>query len=418
MLNKRVLLLLSLILSLPALMYATIYQGRVVDAKGQPVSYVNVVQKMNPTLGVSTDSLGHFSIDISKTGPADLLYFSFIGYKTVKTPISALSPNRSIKVILEEDPFELFEVVVTNIPETRKEKRKFIGDLLVKIDKQLERDYAQKFSHVVVASNLGLTNYGVDMTHEHVVADIQEWPFLKDTLGEDSIIIALLSAKHYTNPKFETMDLGLNMQGNQVSAKVSATTPKDSVPTPQQVAEAKLKMEKELKALDLQLQALLWKMDAQKLFETCEKNLNNWTLEGMDEGNYALHYKEKKSMYLGILRLEMDMIFFVDPIDYHVMRISNKTQIKATVPLWGYKLDKEFVQIINTFDLTGGEDVKKFRLKRVKIDIYGTLNNKVVDDVLTLEEKQTQIDLHVLSTKEDDIQFTADIKSTVMKTIK
>lgn len=413
----RCLILLGLSLCLPNFLSATIYTGRVVDGAGQPVSYVNVVQKMNPTTGVSTDSLGNFSIEITKTGTGDLLYFSFIGYTTVKTPITALSPDRPIKVVLEEDPLELFEVVVTNIPNNKMSRRKFMGEVLVKMDKQLERDYAQNVTHFIVASNLGVTNHGIDMTHEHVVAEIQDWPFLDGQDGHDSLAVSLQSVKHYTNPKYYAMDVDINTDHHQVSAEVKVLDFKDSVLTPEQIAEAKLNWENELSALDLKIQKAIWRIDAQKLFESCEMDLKLWTLEGTENGLYVMHYRTSEKKYLGLVKISMDMVFFVDPIDYHVMRITNQSKVRAFVPLWGYKIPKDYLQIINTFDLTGEKDIQKFRLKRIRINAYGELTNQMIDGVLALEEKQAQVDFHVISTKGDDVQFTADVKSTVMEKI-
>jgi len=87
-------------------------QERVVSGKvsskedGSPLPGVNV-QVKGTTIGTATDGDGNYRLNVP--AGADVLTFSFIGFKTVDEPIGSRS---TIDVTLESDATQLSEVVV------------------------------------------------------------------------------------------------------------------------------------------------------------------------------------------------------------------------------------------------------------------------------------------------------------------
>lgn len=82
-------------------------KGVVKDAKGNPISWVNVVVE-NTYIGTTTNENGEFSITIPND--KNILVFQYIGYKTKK--LSVQNKNEFITIILEDENYILNEVVI------------------------------------------------------------------------------------------------------------------------------------------------------------------------------------------------------------------------------------------------------------------------------------------------------------------
>ena len=62
----------------------TVVTGRVVDKKGEPISYVQI-QFLDSKIGTKSDTLGNFYL--STYYPTDTLVFRLIGYQTERIKI-------------------------------------------------------------------------------------------------------------------------------------------------------------------------------------------------------------------------------------------------------------------------------------------------------------------------------------------
>ena len=101
--------------------------GTVIDAQGEPLIGVNVVEKKSPNNGVITDMDGRFSINV----PANaVLTASYIGYKTQDVSVNN---RRNIIITLNEDSETLDEVVVIGYGVVR--KADLAGSVAVMSDK-------------------------------------------------------------------------------------------------------------------------------------------------------------------------------------------------------------------------------------------------------------------------------------------
>ena len=88
--------------------------GRIVDAHGEPLVGVNVVQKGASHNGVVTDMDGSFAIQV----PADAtLVITYIGYRTVEMPVRQ---RTQLTVTMQEDSEALDEIVVIGYGAVRK----------------------------------------------------------------------------------------------------------------------------------------------------------------------------------------------------------------------------------------------------------------------------------------------------------
>lgn len=110
--------LLGLILLASAAVHAQTVTGRVTSAAdGSAIPGVSVLVK-GTTVGTATDIDGKYSVTLSETNGA-ILVFSFIGNKTKEVPVQG---QTSIDVTLEDDALTLSDVVVTALGIKREEK--------------------------------------------------------------------------------------------------------------------------------------------------------------------------------------------------------------------------------------------------------------------------------------------------------
>ena len=91
-----------------------ILSGRVIDETGNPLPGVNVTVK-GTTIGTVTDIDGKYNLSLPEN--AQIVNYSFVGYKTMELPIQSSVMN----VTLNEDEMMLEEVVVTAFGVQKKE---------------------------------------------------------------------------------------------------------------------------------------------------------------------------------------------------------------------------------------------------------------------------------------------------------
>ena len=108
-------------------------KGKVVDEKKQPLPGVTVLLK-GTTLGVTTGGEGDFSIVITDTTKAELV-FSFIGMVSQTIPYKSI-PKGEWTIVLKDDVQEIDEVVVTGIYSRKKES--FTGSSTTYTAKELK----------------------------------------------------------------------------------------------------------------------------------------------------------------------------------------------------------------------------------------------------------------------------------------
>lgn len=92
--------------------------GTVKDQNGEPVPGASILLK-NSKVGTNTDLDGNFSLDLPKGFTSDVIEVSFLGYKTVSTPIT---DKRRFNIVLEEEREALEAGVVTALGIRRSEK--------------------------------------------------------------------------------------------------------------------------------------------------------------------------------------------------------------------------------------------------------------------------------------------------------
>lgn len=104
--KKTLTLLIALIFCIQAFAQIPV-KGRVVDADGEPLPGVVVMQKSSGSMGAMTDENGNFSLSVSSADA--VLLFTLMGYQDAEEPVGA---KRHFNVTLKDDTTFLDEAVV------------------------------------------------------------------------------------------------------------------------------------------------------------------------------------------------------------------------------------------------------------------------------------------------------------------
>lgn len=110
--------------------------GRVLnDSTDAPLMYVNVAIKGCP-IGVSTNEAGEFSFHVPAKNNYDTLIVSAIGYKSYECAINEISNIDSIVISLEEQIYELQNVIV--FPEEQ------LKEIIRNVTKNIKKNYPKR----------------------------------------------------------------------------------------------------------------------------------------------------------------------------------------------------------------------------------------------------------------------------------
>ncbi|MBW8049881.1 MAG: TonB-dependent receptor plug domain-containing protein [Cytophagales bacterium] len=110
---KYIIFIFLLLITASHIFSQNIIKGIVIDKQNNSVFAANVYLKNLPEKGVVTNFDGRFELIIPSKSNKDTLIVSFIGYETKKIPISFISHNEVVKIVLSENKQTLMEVIIT-----------------------------------------------------------------------------------------------------------------------------------------------------------------------------------------------------------------------------------------------------------------------------------------------------------------
>lgn len=140
-----------LLITVPAFAQQSV-SGTVLDDTGQPLPGVSILEK-GTTNGATTDTDGKYTVNVS--GSTSTLVFSFIGYKSIETPVNGRS---TLNITLEADVTALQEVIVTGY--TTERKKDIIGSVAVVNPKTTIAQPTSNLSNMLQGRAAGITVSG------------------------------------------------------------------------------------------------------------------------------------------------------------------------------------------------------------------------------------------------------------------
>ena len=338
--------------------------GKVTD-NGAAVPYTSVYVKENPQNGTISDLKGVFTLDDVKAGQT--LVVSFIGYRTMDIKLKK-APKDTLRIKLVEQPILLQEASV-NSKNKKLSHKKQMKLMISDVRRQMERDFPDS-TNVLYNVN---SNYGVYHSTEAVAIE---------DLGGD-----IVEMTGRMNGKKDFIQLHINWITRYRDAHTQRNYERlDS--TLKKSTNAKLVHYADSSRW---VHKFLWGSGIKSGFDRFSDHPNRWDVEERDSV-VVFSYTESRN-YIGIVKGNLVLSFFLDPITYRVLKQSQQLQVDVNIP-FGYKLTKEQIQMLNTIVI--GVQFDKYRVKRAHVDIKrNILYTSYPDDRYGVKEKNVITNIHI-----------------------
>ena len=402
---------LFILLCFAVCMHATIYQGRVVDQNGAPVSYATIYPEAAPELGTATNNDGLFSFKADLPNDSRVI-ISFIGYEKLTISASLLTSAEPSVFTLREQPIALEETVVAAKKSKQRNKRKQMATLLHAVYVKLADEFPDTPTRYSVVSDVRMDSEGSTWGMEQMIADIVVLPQAKRD-NTDSLQFKGRYCKRFFDAQkrkqadelmasnaFEHMEK--KAKTIQTIEKINAMNNKN---IPQNF------MRRAANSLDSGVivhRSLFAMGNMRQDFEKAMGDLKHWTVSNESEGETVLTHTEKIRKYLGCFKMTIQRHFIIDSRTYAVKRFSEHADIKITIP-FGIKLNEDQLMILNLINMDN-QHIEKFRLKKMRGNINMNTIFQRVDGFVYTEEKNLLVNANIIGSK--NIEIPIIVKGT------
>ena len=405
--------------------HAAVYTGKVVDEKGQPISYATVYPEVAPELGTATNNDGIFRFEANLPASSPVVV-SFIGFEKVEVTGDRLrvKGDASLQVIvLKEQPIALQETVVAAKSSKQRNKRKQMATLLHAVYVQLEKEFPDEPAQYQVVSDVRMTSGEAQTGHaavwgmEQMIANVVVLPEAAKG-GRDSVQFQGRFCKRFFDARKRAQaDSILAGQTLERLEKAQKDVPKG---TPQNY------MRRAANAVDSGVvvhEALFAIGNMRYDFQETMNDIKHWSVSNESEGETVLTHTQKVSKYLGCFKMTFQRHYIIDSRTYSVRRFSEHAEVKVVIP-FGIKLNSDQLQMLNLVNMDE-EQINKFRLKRLRgaVDlntIYQRRNGLVytqeknmILNAFIVGSKKTEIPIHIQAT-----QRVTDLQTEGVKALK
>lgn len=391
---KKSFLLVLLLCMVQWNLMATKIEGRVVNSKGEGLSYVSLYLKHYPEVGTISDINGRFSLEVPST--RDSLIVTLVGYETMFINLSKVNTDKSLRITMKDQPVILNEVVVhvqkdSKKKKSRKEERAEIQAFLKKVYDRVLVDFPVNNVKHRVVSDLTATSDGQVVLFDEWIGDIVE---LRNYRGvKDSIQMKMDLNKRYFN--------------QTVKGSIENFNPNDySKHDRRHVDKVDLNDMKKI-----QPHRIAWELDVQQLTYRYMSDVKHWTMVEKDANTVVLTLTLTNKLP-GIYKLVRKLVYAVDKNTYSIKTLSERVSAEVNIP-FGYKLSSSELAILNAFVLDH-DGFEKYRLKgfngtSCRNNIYHRQDNQLV-----VAEKNFTADGYIIDNKDNKVVFGTKIKTKVL----
>ena len=405
--------------------HAAVYTGKVVDEKGQPISYATVYPEVAPELGTATNNDGIFRFEANLPASSPVVV-SFIGFEKVEVTgdMLRIKGDASLQVIvLKEQPIALQETVVAAKSSKQRNKRKQMATLLHAVYVQLEKEFPDEPAQYQVVSDVRMTSGEAQTGHaavwgmEQMRANIVVLPEAAKG-GRDSVQFQGRFCKRFFDARKRAQaDSILAGQTLERLEKAQKDVPKGT---------SQNYMRRAANAVDSGVvahEALFAIGNMRYDFQETMNDIKHWSVSNESEGETVLTHTRTVSKYLGCFKMTFQRHYIIDSRTYSVRRFSEHAEVKVVIP-FGIKLNSDQLQMLNLVNMDE-EQINKFRLKRLRgaVDlntIYQRRNGLVytqeknmILNAFIVGSKKTEIPIHIQAT-----QRVTDLQTEGVKALK
>lgn len=405
--------------------HAAVYTGKVVDEKGQPISYATVYPEVAPELGTATNNDGIFRFEANLPASSPVVV-SFIGFEKVEVTGDRLrvKGDTSLQVIvLKEQPIALQETVVAAKSSKQRNKRKQMATLLHAVYVQLEKEFPDEPAQYQVVSDVRMTSGEAQTGHaavwgmEQMIANIVVLPEAAKG-GRDSVQFQGRFCKRFFDARkraqADSILAGQTLERLEKAQKdVTKGTPQNYMRRAANAVDSGVVVHEALFAIG----------NMRYDFQETMNDIKHWSVSNESEGETVLTHTQKVSKYLGCFKMTFQRHYIIDSRTYSVRRFSEHAEVKVVIP-FGIKLNSDQLQMLNLVNMDE-EQINKFRLKRLRgaVDlntIYQRRNGLVytqeknmILNAFIVGSKKTEIPIHIQAT-----QRVTDLQTEGVKALK
>ena len=386
---------------LPFTLLAQNIVGTVIDENGDPLPYASVYVKNNPIGGTMTDLNGQYTLEINPiTDSNDEVIFSFIGYRTEEIPVASIISDSNFTVTLVEQPIML-EGAVVNAKISRKESIKLKKEALKKFVEQMAKDFPKRTAEYPIFSMYNGSQDNRQLIHHEIIGTIKEYPF-DNKRGGDSVALIVKSVKEFTTDEAKTAYNKFNEMADE------------RINNPKKKNKKKVKLSYTKRDLDdqaLRTHRYLWGGPTGSLIDMLNiKKPAKWdyTMIGDDA---VLTYTEKEN-YMGIVKGELQLHFYIDPVTFQIQKIAQSLSGELHIP-FGYKLKEEELEFINALQF-GHDTLDRYRVRHAYVDVLrNVFFRRTPEGSVVIREKNLEVRGDIIDTKKKKLSYSAEAKAIV-----
>lgn len=372
--------------------------GYVLSEDGDPIPYASVYVKTNPQLGTMTDSLGYYSIFLDQsTDNSDNLIISFIGYRTEEVLISSISSTQPLYTTLIEQPIML-EGATVKAKISRKESRKFKKDALEKFVAQIAIDFPERTAIYPIFSMYNGSQDNRQLMHHEVIGSITEHP-IQAKKGGDSISLSVKSVKEYVTDEARAgYELFNEITDDRLNGKKNSKKYKN------------IYTKRTLDAQALRMHRFLWGGPTGSIVDMLDVDKTgkwDYTMIGDDA---VLTYTEKEN-YMGIVKGELQLHFYIDPVTFQINKIAQSLYGELHIP-FGYKLKDDELEFINALQF-GTDTIDRYRVRHAYIEVLRNVFFRRIDGNVVVREKNLEVRGDLIDNKKKKLSYSAEAKVIV-----
>ena len=401
----KIIIHILLLLLFPFALFAQTLVGTVLDEDGDPLPYASVYVRNNPIGGTMTDENGEYVLEIgSTTASTDEVVFSFIGYRTEEISVEAIIPDSNFVVTLVEQPVML-EGAIVNAKISKKESLKLKREALEKFVEQLRKDFPKRTAEYPVFSMYNGSQDSRQLIHHEVIGVMSEYP-IDNRYGGDSIALVVKSVKEFTT---EEAKIAYDMFNEITDDRLNSKKKKKK----------KIKLSYTKRDLDdqaLRMHRFLWGGPTGSLIDMLNiKKPAKWdyTMIGDDA---VLTFTEKEN-YMGIVKGELQLHFYVDPVTFQIHKIAQSLSGELHIP-FGYKLKDDELEFINALQF-GHDTLDRYRVRHAYIDVLrNVFFRRTSEGNVVIREKNLEVLGDIIDTKKKKLSYSAEAKVIVSGTPK
>lgn len=393
-----------LLFSFPFSLLSQTAKGFVIDEDGEPIPYASVYVKNNPVGGTMTDSDGRYELQLGEAVESTYeVVFSFIGYRTEMFSVAAIMADSLFYVTLVEQPIML-EGATVRAKISKKESRKLKKDALERFVAQMREDFPKRTAEYPVFSMYNGSQDSRQLIHHEVVGTISEYP-INNRWGGDSVALIVKSVKEFTTDEAKVAyDVFNELTDERLNGKKNK--------------KKKVKLSYTKRNLDeqsLRMHRFLWGGPTNSFIDMLNINKPakwDYTMIGDDA---VLTYTEKEN-YMGIVKGELQLHFYIDPVTFQISKIAQSLSGELHIP-FGYKLKDEELEFINALQF-GHDTLDCYRVRHAYVDVLRNVLFQRVNGNVVIREKNLEVQGDLIDTKKKKLTYSAEAKAIVSGTPK